>query len=114
MIVKRTSDQLVISNNMKIASSFNDRLVGLMFKGPLKENDSLLINPCNSIHTFFMKYAIDVIFLNKKLEVVAIYNNLKPWRLTKIVFKASQVLEMEAGRLNREIKIGDKLEICTN
>lgn len=114
MICKRSSDNLIICNNMKEAKSFIDRLIGLMFKEPMKNYDGLLIRPCNSIHTFFMKYSLDVIFLSKNLEVIEIYRNLKPWRLTRIILKANQCLEMESGTLRNELIIGDKLEICIN
>ena len=102
----------LISKQMKVASSFFDRLVGLMFSSSMKGFDSLLITKCNSIHTFFMRYAIDVVFLNSKYEVVRTYYNIKPWRMTRLVFGATQVLEMKAGNLPDDMKIGDRLDIC--
>lgn len=105
---------LVISKNMKVADSFLDRLIGLMFKSSMGDKDSLLIKKCNSIHTFFMKYSIDVVFLNKEYLVVKAFYDVKPWRMTRMVFGATQVLEMRAGDLPRDLSVGDRLIICTN
>ncbi len=102
----------LISKKMKVASSFFERLVGLMFSNSMKGFDSLLITKCNSIHTFFMRYAIDVVFLNNKYEIIRTYYNLKPWRMTRLVFGATQVLELRAGDLPQDVKIGDRLDIC--
>src|SRR5271168_3196987 len=53
----------------------------------------LSIIPCPTIHTFFMKFAIDVLFLDKRLKVVRILENMKPWRLSPWVYSAHSVLE---------------------
>ena len=104
-----------IASKIKIASSFFDRLIGLMFKKKMKDYDALLIKRCNSIHTFFMLFAIDVIFLNRHYEVVKIIRSMKPWRMTLLYFKASQVLELDAGTIDHNLKVGDRLEVvCIN
>ncbi|EQC46829.1 DUF192 domain-containing protein [Bacteriovorax sp. Seq25_V] len=113
MKLKKQSGEL-IAEKIKIADSFFARLIGLMFKGPLVEFDSLLIKKCNSIHTFFMKYPIDVVFMNKNFKVVRVYRNIKPWRMTRIVFGATQVIEFEAGKLKGDLKVGEELELCIN
>ena len=77
--------------------------------------DGILITPCKSIHTFFMFYPIDVVFLDQDNKIVQILNNVKPWRVTKFYFNAISVLEMKAGSLPNNLALGDKLEvICTN
>ena len=55
----------IVCSKVKLANNIYDRLLGLMFKKQLNNFDGLLIKPCNSIHTFFMKMNIDVIFLEK-------------------------------------------------
>ena len=105
----------VICNKMMVADKILDRMKGLMFSSELPECDGLLISPCNSIHTFFMLYSLDIIFLDKNFKVVKILNDLPPWRITGIYFKAHQVLEMKAGTMKSGIRVGDKLEaICIN
>lgn len=57
--------------------------------------------PCNGIHTFFMRFPIDAVFMDKKGSVVKIYKNLPPWRVTWNYWKVSQVLELDAGESDR-------------
>ena len=65
--------KMILGEKIFIASTFLERLKGLMFDKKLGEDfDGMLIKQCNSIHTFFMNYNIDVLFLNKKLEVIKI------------------------------------------
>lgn len=107
MIVKK--NDLIITENVKLANSIIDRMIGLMFKKEMRGFNALLIEPCNSIHTFFMRYDIDVIFLSKNNEVVKIIRNMRPWRLSWIYFRATKVLEMKGGTLPEEVVKGDKL-----
>tara|TARA_Y100001958_G_C21223771_1_gene549126 strand:- start:1037 stop:1390 length:354 start_codon:yes stop_codon:yes gene_type:complete len=107
---------MILGEKVFIASSFFERLKGLMFDDKLgKDFDGMLIKHCNSIHTFFMNYEIDVLFLNRNLEVIKILREIKPWRITKIYFSASQVLELKGGSLSSKIVEGDLLEeVCIN
>ncbi len=107
----RVNDQ-IISEKVKVAETFFSRLVGLMFKSNMNGYDSLLIKKCNSIHTFFMRFSIDAVFLNSDFEIVKIYRFMKPWRMTRMVFKATQVLELKAGALPENVNIGDRVTLC--
>jgi hypothetical protein len=113
-ILKKENGE-VIASNMKIATTMFERMKGLMFSEDLPDCDAFLIKPCNSIHTFFMLYSIDVLFLDAEFKVVKSIRNIKPWRMTWLYFNSSQVLEMKAGSLNVELSVGDKLEVvCIN
>ena len=104
-----------VGKNILLADSFFSRLRGLMFKKNMNDMDGLLITKCNSIHTFFMNFAIDLIFLDRQNKIVKIIRNVGPWRLTRFYFSASKVLEMMGGSLPLEIKEGDRLEfLCIN
>jgi len=97
------------------AKTFLERLKGLMFDKEMAEFDGLLIKACNSIHTCFMNFNLDVIFLDKDFRVVKIIKNLKPWRVTRFYITATQVLEMKGGSLVFDLQKGDKLEVlCLN
>lgn len=111
MKVKVCHNNLIISSDIELASTMASRLIGLMFRKAPKNSEGLLLQPCNSIHTFFMRYSLDVVFLSKKNEVVKVIRNLRPWRMTLIYFKANKTLEMPAGKLPLEIKEGDFLEV---
>ncbi len=101
----------MISNNILVANNIVNRLLGLMFKKELKGADGLLIDPCNSIHTFFMRYSLDVVFISKQNRVIKIIRDLPPWRLTWIYFAAKKTLELPAGSLPKDLKEGDVLEV---
>lgn len=88
--------QLLLGYRVKVAKSFRERAVGLIGH-ELKEGEGLLIEKCNAIHTFFMSYPIDAIFLDKNMKPVKTVRNIRPW--TFLVFggfKARQVLEIKA------------------
>lgn len=105
----------IICEKMLVANKILDRMKGLMFSEELPDCDGFLIAPCNSIHTFFMLYNLDILFLDKNFKVIKAIYNLSPWKMTWIYLKANQVLEMKAGTLKKDIKTGDQLEaICIN
>lgn len=74
-----------------------DRFRGLLFSKPLNPGEGLYIVPCQSIHMFWMTYAIDVIFLNKSNIVVACEKSVKPWHLSGFHTKAHGCLELPEG-----------------
>ncbi|MCB9060751.1 MAG: DUF192 domain-containing protein [Halobacteriovoraceae bacterium] len=104
-----------IAKKVKRATSAFDRMIGLMFSRKMNDFDCLYLSPCTSIHTFFMKYEIDVIFCDKNNIVLKVYRNLKPWRITPIFFRSKFVLELMGGTVPYDLKNGEKLEFkCIN
>ena len=101
---------IIVSSKVKIAKSTFDRVIGLMFKKEMIKGDSLLIEPCNSIHTCFMNFPIDVLFLSSSNQILHIVRNMRAWRFSKIYFKSKRVLELGGGELAQEINVGDILE----
>ena len=100
-----------ICERAEIAESFSSRLVGLMFKKSMEGFDGLMITQCNSIHTFFMRYPLDLIFLDKSLKVIKVIENKAPWRMSLMYFSSSQVLEVIGGTLKGRVTKGDQLEM---
>lgn len=89
--------QLLFGFRIKVARTFKERAIGLIGKD-LKADEGLLIEKCNAIHTFFMSYPIDAIFLDKNLKPIKTVKNIKPW--TFLVFggfKARYVLEVKCS-----------------
>ena len=109
------SSNTVIGENIHIADDFVSSLVGLMFKKSLKDQDGLLIENCRSIHTCFMRFPIDVVFLDKDNNVVKVLREIGPWKFTWFYLKARKVLELNGGTLPHTISAGDRLEVvCIN
>lgn len=101
----------ILSDNIRVADTPATRIIGLMFKKKISGADGLLLDPCNSIHTFFMRYSLDVVFLSKTNVVIKVIRNLKPWRMTFIYFKARKTLELPAGQLPLDLHEGDIMEV---
>lgn len=96
--------------NLFIANTWWLRLRGLLGR-TLKEDDGLLITPCNSVHMFGMRYAIDVVYLNKQNTVIKIVKNLRPWQFSACG-KAYKVIELSTKNNNTQtLKVGDNLII---
>jgi uncharacterized protein len=101
-----------LADNVSKADTFYKRLKGLMFTKSLPAGHGLLIQPCQSIHTFFMNYSIDVLYLSKDFEIVGLDETLKPAKVGKYQKRAYSVLELPAGTiLKTETKIGNYLTI---
>jgi uncharacterized protein len=85
------------------------RLRGLLGRSGLERGEGLLLRPASSIHTFFMRFPIDAVFLDRDLVVLSISSHLKPWR-TAGKRGAKAVLELPAGEAERAgIQPGEKL-----
>lgn len=100
-----------IAREVEVADSFFLRSKGLLGRSGLADGSALWITRCNSIHTFFMRFAIDAVFVDADLAVVSVHENLRPWRLTPPCFRARSVLELSAGSLQKygPVRIGDRL-----
>lgn len=106
--MKVVCNNIIIANDVKNADSFISRLVGLLNKKSLSIDEGLLLINCSSIHCFFMKITIDVVYLSKDMEVLY-KETVKPWRIGKIVKNTAHVLELAEGASDK-ISVGDKLE----
>ncbi len=111
MKIQITYKNKLLSKDILVAESLVSRMIGLMFKEKLVDAEGLMIDPCRSIHTFFMRYNLDIVFLSRDNLVIKIIRDLKPWRITWIYFRATKTLEMPAGRLPTDINVGDRLEV---
>ncbi|WP_413302163.1 DUF192 domain-containing protein [Bacillus sp. 1P10SD] len=112
MKVVNLSNGAELANNLSTADTFFKRLKGLMFSKSLPAGHGLLIRPCQSIHTFFMNYSIDVLYLSEDFEIVGLDETVKPATVGKYHKRAKSVLELPAGMIQKtETKIGNYLTI---
>jgi|GEM_PF-361060 len=94
---------------IEVARGFWSRFRGWIGRIPLP-GTALLIYPCSSVHTFFMRVSIDVVFLNPDGRVIMIIEGLRPWRISPFVSQAAAVLELLEGEARKSgIKEGDML-----
>lgn len=101
-----------ISTSIRTSYVFHKRLKGLMFEKYLSAEEAMHINPCRSVHTCFMKFPIDVVFVNEDLEVVSLEENMKPYQFGKAVPRAQSVFEFKAGTIqNKGLYVGQKLTL---
>lgn len=100
----------VLAAQVEPARSFFKRLKGLMFRDALEPGTALLLAPCPQIHTCFMRFNIDVLFLAEDGTVLFVMENLKPWRVSPIVRHAVQTLELPGGALKGRVKAGQRID----
>lgn len=110
LINARTGE--VILEDLQTADTFYARFRGLMGRPSIPENAGLMIKPCNSIHCFFMKFPIDVLFLDKEDRVVHISKSMKPGSISPVVKGAKYVIEANATKLSGSIQNGDRIMIA--
>jgi uncharacterized protein len=107
--VKNQATGAIVCQDAGIANSMWSRFKGLMMRKSLGEREGLLIQPCSSVHCFFMRFPIDVIFIDKESKVVRIVPSLKPWRLSLGGKGAHSALEMNGGAASGLVSVGDTL-----
>jgi len=112
MILRNKTKATTIGTQITIADTSLTRLVGLAGRRRLDAGCGLIIRPSSGIHTFGMLFAIDVVALSKTMQVVKLWRQLPPFRITSVSLKVHSVLELPAGEIsNCQIELGDQLEM---
>lgn len=104
--------QEVFADDLKLNNTFFSRLAGLMFKKNLPIGSGIILKPCTQIHTCFMRFNIDVIFLDKDLQVLHVIENMPPWRISPLFLKSYYTVELPAGTLKGRVKKGETLALA--
>jgi len=92
----------VLLEHLHVAGNFWQRFRGLQFAPPLEPECGLLLRNCRSVHTMWMRFPIDVVFLSDSLEIREVRNRVNPWNLVIPRTKdAAHVIEMQAGNDHR-------------
>ncbi len=106
------SKNLVLVESVEDAKSLWSRMRGLLGRTELPAGKALWISPCNSIHTFFMKFTIDAVFVDDQLVVKKVARQVRPWRLIPPVWTARSVFELAAGQATQDrVTEGDQLHV---
>lgn len=106
VIQKKGCPDLII----RTAKTFLQRLKGLLFTDSLPEHTGLLLENCNSIHMFGMRYALDIVFVDKEFRICKLVPNLKPWHIAGCL-KARHTVELPAGAIAEYwFRVGDLIQ----
>ncbi len=101
-----------LATKVRKADNILTRMIGLLKRKKLGPEEALWLVPGKGIHTIGMKFAIDVIFLDRDKKVVSVVADLVPYRSTGIVFKAHSCVELPAGTIKKShTEIGDQLDV---
>jgi uncharacterized protein len=107
----RRADGTVVCERCLVADRPLARMKGLLGRSELPSGEGILIRPCSSIHMFFMRFAIDAIFVDRDGTVLKIAANLRPWRMAW-GRRARAVIELAAGEAARRgMRPGDRIEV---
>lgn len=107
ILINRTRDALVVGHLIRAESTLA-RMRGLLGRMNLPTDTGLLIDPCRSIHMWFMRFSIDAAFLDAELRVLKVKRSLRPWQLGWAPRKTRCVLETAAGVM-ANLQVGDQL-----
>ena len=112
--IKHGDTAELLIENLELAESLFARGKGLLGRKSLAANNALWIKPCNNIHTCFMNFAIDCIFVNKKMQIEKIVSIVKPYKFVGPYWKSSSVVETAAGLAEKwNLQVGDQLYVVS-
>lgn len=113
LVLLNTRTGIVLAHSLGAAFDSKTRRTGLLGRDGLEEGHALIIAPTNAVHTFFMRFAIDVVFVRKDGLVVRTHHAVKPWRVAGAL-RGHAAIELPAGTLaNSDTVKGDQLVITT-
>jgi hypothetical protein len=102
----------VLATRLEVAGTGGSRRKGLLGRDGLLPGEGLWIKPCESVHTFFMRFAIDLVYLDRELRVKKVRSNVGPWRMSACL-SARSVLELPVGVVSASrTERGDTVEIA--
>lgn len=108
-ILRNARHEHLVARHIESAFDRKTRNQGLLGRSSLSPDSALILAPCNSIHTFFMKFAIDVAFVDRDGRILRARHAVRPWRI-QASLRAFAVVELAAGVLARsDTRAGDRL-----
>jgi len=102
----------VLAEQVQVAEDFLSRLIGLMGRQTMADGSALVLRPCRCVHTFFMRFYIDLVFLDRRGIVVHKIMDMPPFRISPLVRRASLVVELPGGTVRNRLRPGDILKIA--
>jgi uncharacterized membrane protein (UPF0127 family) len=100
---------IVLATMAELADTAPSRSKGLLGRDSLAKGEALWIVPCESVHTFFMRFALDLVYLDRSRRIIKIRTNVQPWRLSACL-RAHSIIELAAGSIDpKGTAVGDQL-----
>src|SRR5947209_17492107 len=110
-VVRNRTRGATLASDVQLADTPRARRIGLLKHDMLSPGQGLWIYPTQAIHTFGMRFPIDVVFIDRRMRVKRVYHQLAPFRLTSLVWSAQSVLELPSGSLaGTGTAVGDELQ----
>ena len=104
--------QTELGENVEVARSFWKRGIGLMFRSKLPDGTGLVIDPCASIHTMWMRFPIDVLYVDKDGTINRADEAMKPWRFGPLFVHGKYVIELPPGTIRSTgTEQGDRIQL---
>jgi len=112
MKITNTIRNITLATKGEVADSFSNRMKGLLGRESLEKDEALVLTNCRQIHMFFMRFAIDAIFLDKTNKVVGIVQDIKPFHCSPIFWHAHLVIELATGTIkSSKTQLNDIIKI---
>lgn len=103
----------VIVPKLKVADTFWGRFRGLQCSPRLADDEGLLLTPCRSVHTHWMRFSIDVAMLDDDGIVLSVFTDVKPWRIAPRVDGTRSIVETAAGKLTDRLRVGRRIKVVS-
>ncbi len=112
MQIFNETKQTSLAEQAFLADTAFSRLKGLLGRDNIGSQEALVITQCRSIHMFFMRFAIDVVFIDRKNIVIGVVENIRPFQMSPYFFRASAAVELPVGKIQASrTKKGDLLKL---
>lgn len=112
MKITNKTKNTFLAEKVVVADTLFKRTKGLLGTKDFRSGEAMVIKNCNSVHTFFMSFPIDILFVDKSCRVLKAISSLKPFRITPLYFKADFVVELPVGTIeSSSTTIGDLLSL---
>jgi hypothetical protein len=115
LVARNLDSGTVIAQKVTVAERRLDRAVGLLSRSHLDAGEGLLIVPCRGVHTWWMRFTIDIVALDAEGRVIDAVSSLKPWRVRLPRQGGVSVLELPEGTLlSSQTQVGHRVQLDKN
>ncbi len=110
MQILNQTQKTVLAAKGFVADTIASRFIGLLKHDFLPQDEGLVITQCHSIHMFFMKFSIDVVFVDRQKVVVGLVRNIKPFWMSPYFWRAHYAIELAQGQIDKtKTALGDQI-----